>query len=1708
MTAPTAAPAKGDPIADPAGLDVAIDRARHALLAELILRDFTGVGLGHCARVNYLDRPEAGAVAQAMRERDTSGTVDVAVLAKVNDEAAGLVTSDRAIELRNRKLRPLCLFIPGDIVDSAASSLANSFAEISGITLYQHARQEAQTRLTDPDASQIVRDTRRVLTGRMRPGDRDLLDLILSADRLAAEGRVDRLGRELWRVGLVPDDEPGFAGRLARNREVTTKISRPLRAASGARQRLADTKVDTATAGRVATAIGGRPLADVRQWARSLVDTDLTFDRWVFPEQLVSDLTSVTVAPFVDRSGALLKGYVNKPLLQPDGPGGTLFLPIRPDEKVSLKVSWVTEPKNVQNVTGWRVALMFLRDTERAEQATPGGSDAELDFPTKDVKGDKRTVTLSLAFDVDTEPENEIVARVSAIDATGTEITGPDGQPIYDLSGSFFIRLTDADVVVPFTERRTTVPSLAEGQLGAALEAKPGITDLTLAEPEWRDVRGTRYFSLKVPEARRVLTVGLSGVLTDLQAQTLADPAGLGRWRLDLDELKAAAIADIAAIPPTDLPSPHWARFQSARVAFFSRLRPATRKGETAPSARTIVEVADWTEDLTGAVTRHAQAYRALLDGLTADGAPGHELQTALSIDSLSVRIAGHTDEVAVITLPTHPLRALWLASHAALLGRWQRDLLEIAKPADRAKRLDRQLVRDLRPVNVPPFPVDPVSGDPFVFFRTLAFGHGIALPAAVRDPVRRVGDLMRIVGLEDESTDADDRAPEQLGRHLERFAEVHPYADPLQIAIVNPDRGALLAGALKKTSLFSPALSDPDGDDVPDRRVPLLDVTAYVLDRDDLPRTSLTQLRQAQGGAVTRHTTDFLYPRLATRVRALDDLLADRNDDLAAAHLAVVSDLCEIAVGVAPAESDAAVTPETLHGLLTRFRGGRVTSTGDPASGAGDTGVTWRYRTSSGRASRADNPAGAAFGTALGDGLDAVAKATAGLIRPGTTDLEPVVEVSLSADLISLLDTLHLKTDWVVTIDRFFGIDYFDSPNDPLLGGAAARHLIDYSPDFADGLGHRIIVSTAFRDEVESTLRRALVRSGHPDADQGEVTRLLEALKRVSGRLALQALTPTGGSQAVGLAVTLRWLEAQGRLPTGILLPIEVHRDLFSPPTTRSAVAEARRCDLVLVAFGKGGAVELNYIEVKNRRGPLGDLDELADGMAGQLRTTRDAVRARFFDPERIDAPLQRMVLGSLLRFYVERAQRHGLMAPGDARTIERDIARYERSGAELRDETLHGVVVSLNDAGRPEIDTGDIRVTVLTRAVLASATVPPPPTPPTPPPGLAPTVVPPVEPETVTAVEPTPTPEPEQEPEKEPGRDPAPVAVEVVLGDDGGRPVTWSPGIQGSPHLFITGIPGQGKSVAIRTILKGLAAAGVPALVFDFHGEFAGDVARWAPMSGPLSRPTVADAADGLPFSPFALGPDPKANDIRDSAQAVAEIFGYVCGLGDIQQDTVRQAVADAYAAARLRADPAAGVPTMADVLHRLERRAREDREVRRVLIRCRPLLEFGLFRDASVDQQAFQSLLDGGLIVRLDEVRSEQVQDAASAFVIRKVYREMFDWERARGLRLAIVLDEAHRLVKDATLPKLLKEGRKYGVLVVSASQGLSDFDPEVLANVGTKVAFRTNNPESRRVAGYFTGDSGDVVRRIERLGVGEAVVQTPEMSRFAVVTMRRV
>jgi DNA phosphorothioation-dependent restriction protein DptH len=1005
----------------------------------------------------------------------------------------------------------------------------------------------------------------------------------------------------------------------------------------------------------------------------------------------------------------------------------------------------------------------------------------------------------------------------------------------------------------------------------------------------------------------------------------------------------------------------------------------------------------------------------------------------------------------------------------------------------------------------------------------------GVALPFDLREPGRTVSLLAEMVGLEGEDASMTDLPPARLARDLQAYREVHPYLDTLRIDAVTPGSAAYLAASLR--ALLKPQLEPDSVTGEPLR----LDVATYL--EDPVPATTpeLERLSNDVYEAQPRGRRSHLAPFFSYGHHAVGDLADVAERDV---HLTLLFDRLrpDVAAGDAPPGTDSA----SFYGLLTS-----LVSTFELAGEA-----RWRHWLAfPDDATRERHPAHGPYTAHLVEVQRLYGAALAR--RLGLEGSSLALDASLPAEDITRLTAVHDASDWVMTIDRFLGVELYDAPRHEQGRELARTYLIDHSPEFVDGIGHRLVVSTTHRGEVEEILDRAMGDLGF-SALEDSVGQVLDHLKTVSGRLALRIVGDDNRArEAVSLGVVVALLRARGHLENTVVVPVDAHPELFGVAARTPDAGPRRRCDLILFrAHGRGLAA--TFVEVKARA--AGRSRELMLQMVDQMAATEEVFRDLFFRPEgdvRLDHVLQRSRLASILRFYTDRAERHGLITePAELERLEAAVGRLTTAVPELKTDR-HGYIINLAAAPEPahHVEQGTIEL-VTARDIVDQ--------------GL--TLV----PNESVVVSNDRSPKSEQEPGNEqPGvsepleaapqsveggesvivapwdeetvdgrkertvsrdddrraaEDPLPyqaehaesgsavpdvlersiddsasesgtVEVEIELGVVSGDqdPVVWRPSVRGSPHLFVLGIPGQGKSWTVTRLLQELSSQDVPAIVFDFHGQF-GDPSNHFVR---LSRPRVVDVGEGLPFSPFEADPRRTGGGWQSDCWEVAEIFEYVCSLGDIQRDAVYEALRDAYEARGFGRSEDPELPTISEVRAQLEE-IEATKRTKNLVSRTRPLLEFGLFSDDVEKSWDLLEAISGGLVFDVHGLRLETLQLAAGAFVLRKLYKDMFHWGEADRLRCVIVLDEAHRLAKDVTLPKIMKEGRKFGVGVVVASQGLNDFHPDVLGNAGSKVVFRTNHPNSRRVGGFLKGpDRMNVVSEIEQLTVGQALVQTPEM-----------
>ncbi|HEU0002039.1 MAG TPA: ATP-binding protein [Ktedonobacteraceae bacterium] len=1660
---------------------------RIELLAKEIEKQLKDTKEGHCARVDFLERDEAAALCHYLYETSVSEDIAFRVLITRNSSNQREVislTTDEAIEIRNRKYGRLCLFVPSDLVDAAYSSLANSFALIDGRKLQESALRYIRRIL--PDDAQKVLQT--VTRGRLQASYDQRLDFALAAQELAQHGELAKLGLELWRVGLIADASPDFVENLKSNQVSTTELAHPSRISAMARERIQSLKVDKATAKALGLFFRGRSMNNVLAWSRELASEQLTFDRWVFPDRDRSNIRSVTVQPFVNSNGVVEKFCK---LEQPDGKDG--YLKASCGSKRTMVVKWKCDPPQPDNLSSWNIRIL------PSDEMNENELDEESDFVEPSiprVPGHRRSVTVKLDIEKEEIPTCPVKIRVTPLDVAGNEINNnDDGMLDSNVSLEFFMsQETEPALSRQGREKRITVPTIAYGQLEIAMS----IHENTLEDvrTEWSE-KEIHYFSLFFP-GRGMLTIGLSKMLIELEKQIRDEPRQKASYVLSRDEVLPVTVDDCVSFPlQIDQPE-MWSAFLKARETFFSRLKKS--------SPRDLIETADWTPELAGVALRYAQSYRELLDSLVSNGCERAEILQALSLDTLLVRVSGggNSLEEALVILPTHPFRVAWYANYTQLLRNWEGQLLKYSA-RKRKSAIDMQALRLLEPINIPAFLYHPVSDESFVFFQNLNFFHGITLPAGVGDPHRRFNDIAVILGLGYEQATMGDIRPHQLKDHLKRFHSMHQYVKTLVSTLINPDSGTFFGEAVQQF------LGEQNTVEEMQEEFPLstFQVHAFVQDEHKRALNALTEVRQ-QIEQQNLGASDYLLPAFSTSVYPLSQLEQAQPPE---AHIAIVTDFTQPKVAYRPISQDSSnvTSGNALYGLITRFVSYFT---------ADEDGLHWVHRIIPESVKKIEHPAGNRYNEILTDLHDAYLDAC-GYFATQQPDVRPILEVRLDRERRDLLERLHANTNWVVTLDRFFTLDYYDSPHHHSLDSVARKYVLDYAPETIEGLGHRMMVTTAWHEEIETLLGQAMKDLGFANIEQS-VSRLLHYLKTVSGRLALQALeSPTSAAAAVGLGTVTAWLERKGYLRQAVLVPVDSYPRLFSQEGTGRPLRGERRCDMVLISFRRN-IFDATFIEVKWRRDQIQLLQGLAEDMALQMEGSAQAMKLRFFDKERIDDALQRAYLANVIRFYFERSRRYKLFDPAAEQTFIEQLAKLEKSGMEFR-PNYEGYIVSLEGERRKplfiETQTERAKIHVLTAQDLDEATE------------FSPMQMYSVQSMEQVSIEVeedqlSNTSIEEDDSESSPvgelsttERDESKshqdeefvthsdndIAIveqsfssvgEIVipLGETSGEPVEWSPAIAGSPHLFILGIPGQGKSWTITRILKELGEQHVPSLVLDFHGQFADSK---SPFVG-MIRPLIIDAAQGLPFSPFECTREPGAGGWKAASYALAEIFAYVTKMGQMQRDIIYTAIQDAYKARGFADEDAIGLeyPASEEVLKRI-RQEEQARHVNNVSARCRPLLEMDLFHPVEQASDLLSSIR-AGMVIDLHNLYSEELQLAAGAFVLRKLYRDMFRWGYAERLRLVVVLDEAHRLARDVTLPRIMKEGRKFGIAVVVASQGMNDFHQDILGNAGTKVIFRMNYPDSKRVSGFIRGRQGhDLGDRISQLPVGSAYVQTPDM-----------
>lgn len=617
------------------------------------------------------------------------------------------------------------------------------------------------------------------------------------------------------------------------------------------------------------------------------------------------------------------------------------------------------------------------------------------------------------------------------------------------------------------------------------------------------------------------------------------------------------------------------------------------------------------------------------------------------------VSLSGRT--IGLIVLPTHPMRVAWQQSFDMLV--WH---------AHFETGVERKHLEDLvSACSGSQYPAMlPGIGETatFIFGDTLGF-HAVALvPAGDPEPKASIAILRQVLTGNEAHRAADSgTGVSGIGGQVRKYLGLHPAYTQVRTHALRAGDGMTVARALG-------GAVERSAEDVPSDDLPVtfdLDLYPAARDRADLTgrHLSLTASRDRKSAGSVAEDDRWLLesvrrpggqdvPRLTWARRETPE--PDRH-----AHIAIMFDAFSTLIEPRPADTLPAGRLE-LHGLMASPV--RVfTNDGEP---------TWIGHIP-------PKPAGTPH--PVSDGLTRRLLTMHALILDAVTRRSgwpggsvPIFATRISDAEQSTLDTVHRLSDWVITVDRNAGIEYFDSPNDDQLKGRQDTYVIDSVPERSDLGAVQLMTSTTRTDELQRLLTHALgtmnITQSPRNADA-----LVRSLKSISGRLTMRlSRGGTVAQELVALAAVQRHCATDTSSPwsglslrTGFLVPLDDVTDLFGPaaaPEDGLVTDETNmRTDFLHVTAGQKGSLALTFVEVKFRRTlRAARAAQTLSEIEGQLRGSHQRWIKLFGDSvSALQRTINRMRLARILTFYMEKGQRHSLGKTGTGETAARYMRR-----------------------------------------------------------------------------------------------------------------------------------------------------------------------------------------------------------------------------------------------------------------------------------------------------------------------------------------------------------------------------------------------------------------------------------------------------------------
>lgn len=1042
---------------------------------------------------------------------------------------------------------------------------------------------------------------------------------------------------------------------------------------------------------------------------------------------------------------------------------------------------------------------------------------------------------------------------------------------------------------------------------------------------------------------------------------------------------------------------------------------------------------------------------------------PELALINTLEVKSVSDKTIG------LIVLPSHPLMIAWHSAYDHLLAYFSYD----HEPNLKVKNI-LNICKTLDGAYYPAFLPGIKENESFVFGDTLGFYAAAMVSDRDKEPKAAIALLARALseGKEDIIPTVGKSTSEALAEEIHRYMVIHSDYKTIHIHALRPGDGMTIGKALGSVLEKMKKAAEPEDDEPAEISSDInfaLNLYPASARTDITGRFFQTVSQRRRTGSGTAAQDAWIFESLLRKgnisVPRLHWAKRSVPHPDTSAHIATAFDTFEskvVAIHSSELTTNAPIETFGLHPCLLR----------DFTFSPTPSWMTYLPQNQDGE----KHPYSRALTERLLKIQSRLMRITA-LNIGGGEDSVPVLMTEIPTEKEESIRTLHSLSDWIITIDKNAGIEYFDSPREkPKVFEA---YIIDCVPEKEDLGFLQMVTSTANLDEISNLLDTSLTDMGL-SASPANCLFLLNELKSLSGRLAMR-LAGQGYQPQEMIALSMTHANCIGtKADDKVWLPLE--NGFFVPldevPYLLNSDDDSNnRADLLYVTALSRGGLQFAFVEVKYR-GTLKTARTLdvINYITKQIKTTRKNWEDLYSEKA---SPLERAIrycrLARALRFYASKGRRHHLTTEAYnmiTREIDKMVSegsRYRFPDLDLRDrgyifcpeyKAESPALLSFDESpliylfGDSQIPDRAARQRMID--LKSDQNIEP------------------LEPQDATSnIESDDKDSSQKEPmqsvlkEEDSAKEIQTRGETLIhLGDEiqSAESVKWKISINANPHLLLVGLPGMGKTTSLINICTQMLREKIIPIIFSYHNDI--DEKLYDIFHEDIQFVDY----NGLGFNPLQVFSDSETGFI-DNISMLRDIFGAIfTDLGDIQLGAIREALKQSYLDKGWEINkPHTGnleTPQFDAFYNILKENLKQDKAVKGLLLRLGELNDYGFFNTSLSFNTLFMS--EKPIIIRIHKTQNDVLQKAFSIFVLHNLYKQMFIRGLQRDITHAIIFDEAHRAAKLKLIPTMAKECRKFGVSFVLASQEIRDFDPSIYNAIANYLVLRLNENDAKTIA----------------------------------------